>query len=366
VADGWRSARQARRIANMHLERRVLFAFVLAATGALVAQEPPGKQGEPPKQPAPEPTRLGDTGLEMVLLPGMKVEDGAAVGAVFLAMADEADGFRENINLSLGPESPPKVADAAIKAELTATLGKTLTEYAFVADGRLDVGGTSTYWLSGTFRQGETKVRNLQVLIPGTPCHWLTLTARTASFADREAQVRKALAGLRRVDEGVVAANVVVRVQGKRLCVDELGFSIEPPAGWKVAEAPIKGCFLFAAGPAIAGFAPNLNVRTGRGADALDPAAVRKEVEPVLAKMFDKLQLAECAARTVGGRKAVRLRASFVQAERPLTLVQYLVPAQPRKFVITYTVPTSEVTKLLQAIDASAATIEVTPAKAGK
>lgn len=350
----------------MHLHR-ALFAFVLAATGALLAQEPPGKQGEPPKQaPAPEPTRLGDTGLEMVLPPGMKVEDGAAAGAVFLAMADEVDGFRENINLALGPESPPKVADAAIKAELTATLGKTLTEYAFVADGRLDVAGASAYWLSGTFRQGETKLRNLQVLIPGTPCHWLTLTARTTSFAARETQLRKALASLRRVDEGETAANVVVRMQGKRLCVDELGFSIEPPAGWKVAEARIKGCFLSAAGPAIAGFAPNLNVRTGRGADTLDPAAVRKEVEPGLAKMFDKLQLAECAARTVGGRKAVRVRASFVQAERLLTLVQYLVPAQPRKFVITYTVPTSEAAKLLTAIDASAATITVVSEKAGK
>ena len=368
AADGWRSARRARRIAAMHLERRVLLAVVLATTASLFAQEPPAKtgQGEPAKQ-APAPTRLGDTGLEMVLPPGMQVADGSQWGAVFLAMADEVDGFRDNINLTLGAESPPKVADAAIKAELVTTLGKTLTEYAFVADGRLDVGGTSAYWLSGTFRQGETKVRNLQVLIAGTPCHWLTLSARTASFAEREAQLRKALATLRRVDEAKPVTNVTVRVQGKRLCVDELGFEIEPPAGWKVADASrVLGAFLFAAGPAIAGFAPNVNVRTGAGADALDPAAVRKGEEPSLKKMFDELRLAECASRTVGGRKAVRLLATYVQAGLKLTMVQYLVPAQPHKFVVTYTVPTSEAAKLLTAIDASAATIAVPPAEADK
>jgi len=343
----------------MHFELRVLFA-VLAITGALAAQEPPGKQVEPPKQQAAAPTSLGTTGLEMVLPTGMKVADGAPHGLVFLALADEVDGFRDNINLTVGPTSPPPVADAMIKAEMTAQLGKTLTGYAFVADGRLDLLGASAYWLSGTFRQGETKLRNLQVMIPGTPCHWLTLTARADAFAERDAQLRKALASLRRVGEEEPVVNVTVRVQGKRLCVDELGFSIEAPAGWKVADASsVLGAFLFAAGPAIAGFAPNVNVRTQPGADALDPAAVRKKAEPVLAKMFDKMKLAECASRTVGGRKAVRLRGSFEQAERPLTVVQYLVPAQPRTFVITYTVPTSEAAKLLAALDASAATIEV-------
>ena len=109
----------------------------------------------------------------------------------------------------------------------------------------------------------------------------------------------------------------------------------------------------------VAGFAPNLNVRAVAGADALDPAAVRKEVQPALAKMFDKFQLAESSSRTVGGRKAVRLRATYAQAERQYTMVQYLVPAQPRAFVVTYNVPTSEAAKLLTAIDASAATIEV-------
>jgi hypothetical protein len=340
---------------------------VLATAGAHVAQEPPKPGESAPAEPPPAPTRLGDTGLEMVLPPGMRVSDDLLRGLVFLAHADEVDGFRDNINLAAGPASPPQVTDAGIKVEMTGTLGKVLTEYAFVADGRLDVLGTSAYWLSGTYRQGETKLRNLQVLIPGTPCHWLTLTARTASFAEREAQLRKALAGLHRVDDYKPPENVVVRIQGKRLCVDELEFSIEPPAGWKAADASrVPGAFLFAAGPAVAGFAPNVNVGTGRGADALDPAAVRKEVEPGLAKALDKLKLAECASRTVGGRKAVRLRASYMQGALQLTMVQYLVPAQPRIFVVTYTVPTSEATKLLQAIDASAATIEVPEAKAGK
>jgi hypothetical protein len=346
----------------MYIERRVLFAVVLGTAGALVAQEPPGRQGEPGKQPPPAaaPTSLGTTGLEMVLPPGMKVADGTPLGLVFQATADEVDGFRDNINLTVGPTSTPQVPDAMIKAELTGQLAKVLTEYAFVADGRLDWAGTSVYWLSGTFRQGEVKVRNLQVLIPGTPCHWLTLTARITSFGERETQLRKALASLRRVGDSEPETAVTVRMQGKRLCVDERGFSIEPPAGWKPADASrAAGAFLLAAGPAIAGFAPNLNVRTQAGAEALDPAAVRKEVQPALAKTFDKFQLAECASRTVGGRKAVRLRASYVQGELPLTVVQYLVPAQPRSFAITYTVPTSEAAKLLAALDASAATIEV-------
>jgi hypothetical protein len=303
----------------------------------------------------------------MVLPPGMKVADGTPLGLVFQAAADEVDGFRDNINLTVGPTSTPQVPDAMIKAELTGQLGKALTEYAFVADGRLDAAGTSVYWLSGTFRQGETKLRNLQVLIPGTPCHWLTLTARITSFGERETQLRKALASLRRVGEAEPETPVTVRMQGKRLCVDERGFSIEPPAGWKPADASrAAGAFLFAAGPAIAGFAPNLNVRTQPGADALDPAAVRKQAEPALAKTLDKFQLAECASRTVGGRKAVRLRASYVQGELQLTVVQYLVPAQPRSFAITYTVPTSEASKLLSAIDASAATIEVAQENADK
>lgn len=367
AANGWCNVLRARRIAAMHLEHRVLFAVVLATTGALFAQEPPGKsgQGETAKQP-PAPTPLGGTGLEIVLPPGMQVGDATPSGAVFLAVGDEVDGFRDNISVTVGPTSPPQVADAMIKTEQTGQLAKALTDYAFVADGRLDLLGANAYWLSGTFRQGETNVRNLQVLVPGTPCHWLTLSARTGSFAEREAQLRKALATLRRVGEFTPVTNVAVRVQGKRLCVDDLDFSIEPPAGWKVADpSRAAGAFLLAAGPETAG-APNLNVRTRAGADALDPAAVRKEVEPALKKMFDELRLAECASRTVGGRKAVRLLASYAQAGRKLTMVQYLVPSQPHTFVVTYTVPTGEASKLLAAIDASAATIAVPAAEADK
>src|SRR5262245_4452723 len=105
----------------MHMERRVQFAVVLATAGALFAQEPPGKATQS------EPTRLGSTGLEMVLPAGMQVRDGAPLGLAFAAVADEVDGFSDSINLTVGPTSPPQVTDAGIKAEMTGMLGKMLT-----------------------------------------------------------------------------------------------------------------------------------------------------------------------------------------------------------------------------------------------
>lgn len=334
--------------------------------GLAVAQTP-----VPTPVVASAPTRLADTGLEMVLPTGFAAGEPIA-GSLFAAVGADVGGFRENLNLTAGPEVMPKVADAELKNEMVAALGKLLQDYEFVEDGRMDVRGKSAWWLSSRFTQDGVRLRNLQVLVPGEPCVWFTFTTTDEAFAARQPDIRGKLATLRKAGEAVVASPVVVSADGRRLIVGEYGFSFEPPDGWKQGAAEVAlGAFLFVVGEPVDGFAPNVNVRAAPAASRMDPRVVRQELEAGLPKLFDSTVIHECAVRTVGKLKPVRARVTCTKGDRKLHVVLYYVPGKPHSFVVTYTVAEADVGKLLARLDASAATIALVepgarPVVAGK
>ncbi|MBK8100145.1 MAG: hypothetical protein IPK26_23840 [Planctomycetes bacterium] len=305
------------------------------------------------------PTRLGSTGLEMVLPSGFVAGD-VVSGSLFAATGADVGRFRENLNLTAGPEQMPKVADTELKNEMVVELGKVLQDYEFVEDGRMDVRGRSAWWLSSRFTQDGVRLRNLQVLVPGEPCVWFTFTTTDEGFAVRQPEVRARLATLRAAGEAVANSPVVVSADGKRLIYDEYGFSFEPPEGWLQGAASILvGPFLFATGKPVDGFAPSVNVRHAPAAPRMDPRVVRQELEAELPKLFDRSVIHECAVRTVGKLKPVRARVTCHKDDRQLHMLLYYVPGKPHSFVVTYTVAGSEVDRLLTRLDASAATIAI-------
>jgi hypothetical protein len=250
-------------------------------------------------------------------------------------------------------------------------LGKLLTNLEPVADGAARVLGQDAFWMSSRFDQGTVRMRNLQVLIPSRPACWLTFTTTDADFAAQEKTFWAAIDSLARVGDAKAAAQAAVRRDGARLVVDETGFSIEPPKGWSEGDArATMGAFLFVAGPAADGFAPNLNVRTIVGAEAFAVADVEREAAPTMQKVMPGCKIAGFAEATIDARRGVRSQATYRSGKVACTAVQYFVPAQPQSFVVTFTVASKDAEALLPEIEKSAGSIKVVaptpPGKAAK
>lgn len=340
--------------------RRVCLPLLL--TTLALAQAPT----EPADKAAAAATKLGDTGLAMVLPPGWEPGDAKAAGTRFLAVRAAGDTDGSSFNVTDGPpklEGP--VDPEAVRVELTGMLEKLLNEYAFVEDGTRSVLGKDCYWISSTFENASDAMRNLQVLVGSEPAFWLTFTTTTAAFAEYRKEIDAALATLTQVGEGKAAERVEVRKVGARLHVH--GFSFEPPAGWEQGDAALAlNALLFAHGPAEAGFSPNVNVRATPAMSRLDVATTTKEIKAALAGALPEGKVLDVAPVKLGGRQCLRTRATYKAAVRELSMVQYLVPGEPESFVVTYTTSKETAAALAKAIEKSAATIRIEGAAAAK
>jgi hypothetical protein len=330
----------------------------LLALSIGVAQAP-----APAEQDAKTPTKLGDTGFEMVLPPDMEVVESPPAGVVFMASGGADDGFRDNINLGVGPPQMPEATDEQLRTQMVEVLSKVLSDYEFVTDGRMKVCGRDTYWLHAKFMQGELQVRNLQVLVPGEPCYWLTLTAHGERYTARAAQMREALASLRRIEEVVEPPRIALLVKDRKVAAEELGFAFQLPAGWHVSDQEVAGAFVNATAEPVGGLASNVNVRVAEGSEALDPGVIREGLAKDLSGVLQDFKIVACSVRSVGKRKVVRALATYRLAEQPVTLLQYIVPGKPQSFIASYTVFGKDAAKVISACDASAATIVVTAPK---
>lgn len=303
------------------------------------------------------PTKLADTGLAMVLPKGCEPQDVAGVRFLAVRAPGEADGM--NINVTDGPPQVLEhVEPEALRGELTKVLEGLLTKYAFVEDGVRKVLGKDCYWISSTFETNGTAMRNMQVLVGTKPGFWLTFTTTTSAFPVYVKEFEAALATL--TADGVIAPadRPDVRKVGDRLHID--GFSFEPPSGWAPGDpAAAMSALMFVVGPTTDGFAANVNVRQAPAIAKLDVKQLGKTVGDELVKALPDAKLLEAVGVKIGDRQCLRTRATYKLPLGRIEMVQYVIPAEPTSFVVTYSIAAKVAAAQAKAIEKSAGTIRI-------
>lgn len=336
--------------------------------GLLVAQSPPvpagGTQGAKTDGAARQAVPLADTGLSMVLPLGCEVGDEKAAGARFFALRPAGDQRGLSVNVTdHGGKVPEAIDVEGLRKALVAELSKALASYKLVGDGKRTVLGKEAYWISGTFASGGTTLRNLQVMLPTTPAFWITFTGVAGEYDAVVAEIEASLATLTASAKLRGAQRVRVRTVAARLHVDDQGFSFEPPAAWLVGdESMAAGAFLFAAGPVDEGFAANVNVRTMPGMARLDIPSMSKQIREELGRALSDCTIDEVTGVKLGKLQGLRTRATYRMPVGELAMVQYIVPAQPSSFVLTYTTTRTAMAKAFAGIEKSAGSVMVAAA----
>lgn len=331
------------------MRRHFLLPVVLLAAAA-VAQEP-----------KPVAIELGDTGLRMVLPTGYEVRDGKTFGLRFLALGAQHDGFGASINVTTGPASVDEKVDAeALRREVAESMANVLDGYEVVEHGTRKALGKTSFWITGRFAQQGRRVRNLQVLLPGKPGLWMTFTTTADAFSDESKVFLAAVDTMTSAPVTLAGAKSKVVRDGDRLVAVDAGFSLVPPAGWKdVDEALGMGAFLSVLGESKDGFAPNLNVRTDAATAAFDLKTVEATLREVLPKVLKKAVVEEVVACKVAGRDGVRVRATHELPVGEVCLLQYLIPGEPKSFVVSFTVSKKTLEQWQPLIEASVATVSL-------